>query len=35
MSTQKPQPLIWLARSITRSWVALGSGERSIARLTL
>ena len=34
-STHQPQPLIWLARSITSAWVALGSGDWSIARLTL
>src|SRR5690606_27582680 len=27
MSVQKPQPLIWLARIFTSSWVAIGSPE--------
>jgi hypothetical protein len=35
MSTQKPQPLIWLARSDTSSCVDFGSGDWWITRLAL
>jgi len=35
MSMHQPQPLIWLARNATNSWVASGSGDCSITRLTL
>jgi len=35
MSVQTPQPLIWLARSETSSWVDFGSDELPITRLAL